>query len=272
MRLLKYLSSILLVGLITYSCSPQKSNETTEEKQSNDITSKTSNPEDWKDEFDDGFHFIGIGENHEWTIKVIFDKNVTFNHPKKNITVSHPFPDEFHNGENMVIVKHISEDSTGYKLVIKKGECHLTDEKNMPFKHHVEVDVRREEGVETFMGCGLFINDIKLNDIWALVEMNGEKLKTENFPDGMPRLEFNISDSRVNGNGGCNEIMGPMDAEGDRITFGMLVATRKACPNMDFEQKFLTALTKKTLKYVIGDGLLTLVGDDGSKLTFKKVD
>jgi heat shock protein HslJ len=62
------------------------------------------------------------------------------------------------------------------------------------------------------------------------------------------------------------------DARGKTITFGQMVTTRMACPNMDFEQAFLTALTGNKLTYTIGEGNLWLTDGKDILMEFKKTD
>lgn len=49
-----------------------------------------------------------------------------------------------------------------------------------------------------------------------------------------------------------------------------MATTRMACPNMDFERDFLTALTGKMLNYAIARETLMLTDDEGMVMEFKK--
>lgn len=46
----------------------------------------------------------------------------------------------------------------------------------------------------------------------------------------------------VIGHGGCNRFFGTYNQEGDALTFGPLASTKMACPNLQQEQAFLSAL------------------------------
>jgi heat shock protein HslJ len=73
-------------------------------------------------------------------------------------------------------------------------------------------------------------------------------------------------DGNVNGNSGCNLFRGPYSVESDRISFGNLISTRRAClsaPLNRQEQAFLTALTNTTKYELLGDRL-TLRDDAGA--------
>ncbi|MGE0006511.1 MAG: YbaY family lipoprotein [Parvibaculaceae bacterium] len=67
------------------------------------------------------------------------------------------------------------------------------------------------------------------------------------------------ADGKVTGSGGCNGFGGKAAITGDKISFGPLAATRKACPPaiMDQEDKFLAAL---------GDAHRWMVDDRRGKL------
>lgn len=73
---------------------------------------------------------------------------------------------------------------------------------------------------------------------WKLVELRGQPV-----PEGSPSTPFIIlvsGSNRVNGNGGCNTLMGAYELkEGSRISFSPLATTMMACQNADFEPEFL---------------------------------
>lgn len=73
---------------------------------------------------------------------------------------------------------------------------------------------------------------------WKLVELRGQPI-----PETAPSTPFFImvpGSGRVNGNGGCNTLMGGYELEeGSRISFSQFASTMKACQNADFEPEFL---------------------------------
>jgi heat shock protein HslJ len=85
----------------------------------------------------------------------------------------------------------------------------------------------------------------------------------------LPDVELTATfgeDGNVNGNAGCNLYRGPYSVVGDRITFGNLISTRRAClsePLNRQEQAFLTALTNAAKYELLGDRL-TLRDDTGA--------
>jgi heat shock protein HslJ len=76
-------------------------------------------------------------------------------------------------------------------------------------------------------------------------------------------LEF-LEPGRVAGHTGCNRFFGPVELDGDAISFGDLATTRMACPEalMAQEQQFLHALAEARRIGLAQQGRILLVYDD----------
>ncbi len=73
---------------------------------------------------------------------------------------------------------------------------------------------------------------------WSLVELMGEKVSVES-PSETPTLEFADDGTSVSGKGSCNSFHGPITfSEHERLKFGVMVATLRACPELALEQKY----------------------------------
>lgn len=79
-------------------------------------------------------------------------------------------------------------------------------------------------------------------------------------------------DGEVIGHGGCNRFFGSYDQDGDMLTFGPLASTRMACPNLDAEQAFMSAL--QAARQIEATHMqLILKGEDGTPvLTLRRRD
>lgn len=75
---------------------------------------------------------------------------------------------------------------------------------------------------------------------WELMELNGEPVMTE------APIHISFSDNNsISGFVGCNRMSGAFETKGDElIRFDNLIVTRMACPDLDLEQKFLSALNE----------------------------
>ena len=136
------------------------------------------------------------------------------------------------------------------------------------------------------MGFGFFL--LFLAGI-ALVMLQGREMARQNLPGsgaGMAGLEWRpvsigdaavdadtsmfvrfAVDGSVNGNGGCNNFFGTLEATDDGIAMGELGATRMACPAeiMDQEQAFMQAL-QGAAGFEMGDDSLRMFNTDNELL------
>ncbi len=134
----------------------------------------------------------------------------------------------------------------------------------------VKVKTREMLDFREFEGCGEYIGKYRLNDNWALKELNGKVVKWEKL-EKVPRIEFHLSEHRVFGNGGCNTFQGNLMLFPDSIKIGPLATTLKACPDLQLEQKFFEAISENKLNFKILDGELVLE-NDSTLLVLTKTD
>lgn len=76
----------------------------------------------------------------------------------------------------------------------------------------------------------------------TVVEMTGTPVQTSGSTSDA-HLIFNSENGVINGSGGCNRIFGHYDLDRkNAIRFSEVGATKMACQNMDFENRFLDLL------------------------------
>ncbi|SFA79472.1 META domain-containing protein [Algoriphagus aquimarinus] len=95
------------------------------------------------------------------------------------------------------------------------------------------------------------------NRQWTLVEIMKIPVQTSGSEDDA-HLVFDSRGKTFSGSGGCNRIFGPYEI-GDKQTFkfGEVGATRMACQDLPFENKFLETL-KSVRYYQLSAGELLL--------------
>jgi len=117
-----------------------------------------------------------------------------------------------------------------------------------------------------FAGCGShevppLDTDIVKKELFGKI-WNLQSLFSRDVESEQPlTLEF-LEDGTVKGFGGCNNFSGKYTLEGEELTFGSMLSTRKSCgPAMDEQEyTFLTFLAEiKRLK--INEGELELISD-----------
>ncbi|MFV0432234.1 MAG: META domain-containing protein [Alphaproteobacteria bacterium] len=86
-----------------------------------------------------------------------------------------------------------------------------------------------------------------------------------------PTFKLNPEDKTITGFAGCNNIRGSFEASKNKITFGAIAATKKACFNDEFEPKILPLFTKIN-SFERKDNLLTLKENDKILMTWRKLN
>lgn len=104
---------------------------------------------------------------------------------------------------------------------------------------------------------------------WTVTEVDG----TEALADNPPTLTFN-PDGTVSGSGGCNNLSGTYQLDGEQITIDEpLAVTRKACvPDISTQEaSFLGLLTSVSTATVEGsEAMLTLTTSDGATIIARR--
>lgn len=93
-----------------------------------------------------------------------------------------------------------------------------------------------------------------LNTHWELIELSGKMIPSNATSKEMFMVLKN--DSTVTGNGGCNAFSGHYSLDkNNEISFGEMVRTNILCGGIDFERKYLNALSKTDHYKIIGNTL-----------------
>lgn len=105
---------------------------------------------------------------------------------------------------------------------------------------------------------------------WKLIEVDGSAPGATNKE---PFMIMRISENRVTGSGGCNSFFGKWDnPSGSHLTFSAIGATKMACPNMETETNFFSALEQADNYKVSGDTLSLHKGNLPALARFVAVD
>lgn len=77
---------------------------------------------------------------------------------------------------------------------------------------------------------------------WVLTEMKGVPVQLS----GGRRdayLNFDAAEKKFTGNGGCNQVSGNYSLDKKNIRFGEVISTKMSCPDIEFENTFLSTLS-----------------------------
>jgi len=97
---------------------------------------------------------------------------------------------------------------------------------------------------------------------WRVVELSGIPVATPLHGE-QPFILFDQAKQQVTGYAGCNRFFGGYSLEGDALTFGLIGATKMACPDLEegVETEFFKILDA-TRRWEIVDGTLRLLNGD----------
>lgn len=142
-------------------------------------------------------------------------------------------------------------------------------------KHDYQVDIslkrNNQKEIENFSGCGNYLVDYRLFNLWVLEELEEMKVTKANFAKELPMLEINSSEKKFFGYGGCNRVSGKTFQERELLRFTNIISTKMACGDTNMENIFLKALQSST-GYKIKNNRLYLMNPDGITIIFKKID
>ncbi len=137
--------------------------------------------------------------------------------------------------------------------------------------YSVRIEILKDNISTNLSGCGNYVTDYRLHDIWVLELLNGKKVSSEDFITELPNLEINSTTNQFMGFAGCNRMNGTIFFEKGLLRFTNIVTTRMACGPTNKENDFLKALQSSTT-YNFANNRLTLQNQMGVQLVFKKVD
>lgn len=219
----------------------------------------------------DGSYFKATGTEPFWGLKIYGDK-VELQTMEDTITT--PPSEAIKAQDSNIKMFRIQTEATQMDVIISHKECtNAMSGEVSPYT--VTVSYKSTGGDETlvFEGCGSYITDYRLHDIWVLEEMKGTAVSKEDFNGkDVPNMEININNNRFSGFSGCNRMTGSLFYEQDLLRFTQIASTRMACPNMDKETEFLTALQASTTYKVESNRLYLSNPSEENLLVFKKID
>ncbi len=106
-----------------------------------------------------------------------------------------------------------------------------------------------------------------LSGVWTLSSMAGEDISVL-FSMGTPTIEF-LPENRVSGNAGCNIYRTSYTQDGNTLTFGLVMLTKRACPSLKGEGLF-TSLFSTPFQIQLNGDKLTFLKDGNMVLEFTK--
>lgn len=226
--------------------------------------------EQQKENLEQGIYFRATGNEPEWSLK-ISETAVEFTSLKlgfESFKTAHVEPVRAMDAN--VKMYRVATESGTMNIQIMQQEC-INTMSGDKFPYSVRIEITKDNTTDNLSGCGNYVTDSRLHDIWVLEKLNGVTVSTTDFIKELPNLEINSSNNNFLGFAGCNRMNGTLFFERGLLRFTNVITTRMACPGNNKEAEFLKAL-QSTTSYKIENNRLVLSNPSGEKLVFKKVD
>lgn len=164
----------------------------------------------------------------------------------------------------------IQTESSQLNIQITQSECsNAMSGKLSPYTVSVEYKKNAEPSLHKIEGCGAYITDYRVHDIWVLEKLNGENIDKGNFKNDLPLMEINTTTNTFIGFAGCNRMNGKLFYEKGLLRFTDIATTKMMCEPSNKENAFLKAL-RRTTTYKIENNQLRLYNPSDELLVFKK--
>lgn len=216
-------------------------------------------------------YFKAIGTEPFWSLE-ISEEMIRFQGIEAENEFLVPHSEPIYAMDANVKLYRANTESGEMEVTIRKQSCSdgMSDQQH---DYKVDINLKRNnlKDAINYSGCGNYIADYRLFDIWLLEELEGKKVTLANFAKEIPIIEINSSEKRFSGHGGCNRISGTIFQERELLRFTNIISTKMACGETNMENRFLNALQSST-GYKIKNNRLHLTNPDGKKVIFKKID
>ncbi|NMM49218.1 META domain-containing protein [Marinigracilibium pacificum] len=236
------------------------------------LSNKIRKPNYYIDKAIKGIDFTGSGHSPDWTLDIDFEKNITISYPDAGINYSTPVTKNSGDESGNTLI-FVSETPKGQlTLTLNKTEC-FDDQLKESFEYSVTVTLKliSMDQPLTLEGCGNFLADYKLHDIWVLRSVNKKSLDPGIVFKQSPYLEFNLTNKVLFGFTGCNRVKGELSFNHHSLSIHKLAGTKMTCQAEALETQFTEILTSGLLRYSFNNNELILENSRGS-LEFKKAD
>ncbi len=256
--------------LLFSNCVEKKKKENVEEGEKLEDTLTVKAPKPTAVKIDENY-FKASGAEPFWGLK-IQENRVTLNMMEDTIITPHTEPIKAQ--DSNISMYRIQTEAVHIDVIIAQKECTnaMSGEKS-PYTVTIAYKYTGEEETHALEGCGTYITDYRLHDIWVLQEMDGETVSKEEFNGKeAPNMEIDVNTNRFSGFSGCNRMTGGLFFEKDVLRFTQVAGTKMACPGMDKESEFLKNLQASTTYSISNNRLYLSNGNRENLLVFKKID
>ncbi len=219
-----------------------------------------------------GIDFYARGNEPFWNLDMDFDKQFKFT-ALNDLNLNTPATKSVQAQDARITRYHAKTESA--ELIIAASAEPCTDTmsgEHFEYTVHVQAKHASDKTYQDFMGCGDYVPDMRLTNIWVVEQVKGVALQPASFAKGLPTLELSARELKLSGHDGCNRIGGAFTTQGNTISFKQLFGTKMFCSAPEGTPDIGMLLADKTYAFEFGDNRLYLKKNKQIILTLKHVD
>jgi heat shock protein HslJ len=206
-----------------------------------------------------GIDFSASGSIPEdWTLDIDFATLIRFDSKGGTRARSTPTLPNIYDSVERYVTKSTYGD---FEILIYSTNCVSPSEKKK-----VEVKLNNQ----LFQGCGKFLQDYRLQNIWRLEVDNNQPVSSANYGSELPRLEFFLNEGRLVGSDGCSDFRTTFELKGNQLKFGAISSNSVNCTPASLYLKRRMEL--QSIMFRIEGTRLILLFSDDSAVIFKRND
>lgn len=133
-------------------------------------------------------------------------------------------------------------------------------------KHKVAVTVNNTR----YSGCGTDLYDVAIDDTWIMEKVGTTLLNAKDFSKGLPQIALRLSENKLMGTDGCNNMTAAFSMLGSRIQFSTVNFSGNACSASIVRKVLEDKLSKHLVDYYFKNGKLYFYLVDDSLIIFRK--
>lgn len=221
---------------------------------------------------DAGIDFYAYGHEPAWSLDMELDGSYSFRTPE-GLRVIKPAGLMTEAADERVQRYRSVTESGELIVTIVKEPCKDHDAgKTLPYRAEVFHKYSNEERGTAYTGCGDYVRDYRIHDIWVLLSLGDNEVKAASFDKGLPTIEFHVNEGRVMGHDGCNDFNASLHTHSDVIEIERMSLTSRECGPNRPGAAMVAALTEAPLQFKREGRMLTLLRNDKEVMRLKKVD
>jgi uncharacterized membrane protein len=266
-------NSLLSLPIVLFGCSEparlhastKKADNTSIKNSADSINSKYGSQ---KEMLTSGVDFTASGNEPFWSLEIDFDKSMHFK-TVSGFEITTPVPEGVR-AMDVNVTRYAAQTEQGLLTVqISQQEC-INDMSGKKSDYNVTVDVKTntDKNYKTYKGCGNYITDYRLHDIWTLEEISGQVVNEQQFGKERPRIEINSSQNSFMGFTGSHDINGKIFFEKGLLRFTDVMTPQ----DLSKEEKWFIKNLQSATGYKLKNNRLVLFNPAGEMLKFKKTD